>query len=59
MGPVTVKAQSSITLSSDPNGRPNSPFKRIIISNSCLAAGTEIELAAGKVAPIESVKTGD
>ncbi|MFY2561771.1 Hint domain-containing protein [Corallococcus terminator] len=58
-GPTTKKAQSSITLTSDPASRQPYKIKRIIITNSCLAAGTEIELAAGKVAPIESVKAGD
>ncbi|NTX33779.1 hypothetical protein HUA78_04970 [Myxococcus sp. CA033] len=59
-GTVSTPYQSSITLSNDDLvDRPSYSFKKLTITNSCLAAGTEIELAAGKVAPIESVKAGD
>ncbi|WP_338864141.1 Hint domain-containing protein [Myxococcus stipitatus] len=53
--------QSSVTLASpDPRfPRPDYTFKKITVTNSCLAAGTEIELAEGQVAPVESVKAGD
>lgn len=54
------KQRSSITLTNEENAhRPDFTFKKITITNSCLAAGTEIELAAGKAAPIESLKAGD
>ncbi|OJT20890.1 hypothetical protein BO221_28745 [Archangium sp. Cb G35] len=56
----TLKQSSSITLSNDDSVfRPNYKFKPITITNSCLAAGTEIELAAGGSSPIESLKVGD
>jgi hypothetical protein len=51
--------RSSITLSNEENTRPDYQFKPITITNSCLAAGTEIELAAGEPAAIESLKAGD
>ncbi|MCP3164497.1 Hint domain-containing protein [Myxococcus qinghaiensis] len=52
--------QSSVTLSNDRSvPRPDYTFKKITVTNSCLAAGTEIELAEGKVAPVESLKAGD
>ncbi|MBN1208989.1 MAG: hypothetical protein JXB05_29295 [Myxococcaceae bacterium] len=52
--------RSSITLSNDPAmTRADYTLKDITITNSCLAAGTEIELAAGKSATIESLKAGD
>ncbi|HYH96402.1 Hint domain-containing protein [Hyalangium sp.] len=55
-----TRYRSTITLSNDPNAlRPDYVFKRIEITNSCLAAGTEIELAAGESGPIESLKAGD
>ncbi|HYO71918.1 MAG TPA: Hint domain-containing protein, partial [Archangium sp.] len=55
-----LKHSSSITLSNDDNVfRPVYKFKPITITNSCLAAGTEIELAAGGSTPIESLKVGD
>jgi len=56
----TTKYRSSITLSNDPKTtRPDYTFKPIAITNSCLAAGTEIELATGKSTAIESMKAGD
>ncbi|MCP3101097.1 Hint domain-containing protein [Myxococcus sp. K15C18031901] len=52
--------RSSITLSNDPAAiRPDYVFKKITVTNSCLAAGTEIELAEGKPATIETLKAGD
>src|SRR5690242_4927007 len=54
------KYRSAITLSNDERtARPDYRFKPITITNSCLAAGTKIELAAGKSATIESLKAGD
>ncbi|MBZ4417971.1 Hint domain-containing protein [Myxococcus sp. RHSTA-1-4] len=55
-----TKYRSSITLSNDPAAvRPDYVFKKITITNSCLAEGTEIEMAEGKATTIESVKAGD
>ncbi|WP_141332961.1 Hint domain-containing protein [Myxococcus sp. AB025B] len=52
--------QSSVTLSNDRAvPRPDYTFKKITVTNSCLAAGTQIALAEGKVAPVESLKAGD
>jgi len=55
----TTKYRSTVTLSTEPTVRPDYTFKPISITNSCLAAGTKIELAAGKSAAIESLKAGD
>lgn len=55
-----TKYRSSITLSNDPEAiRPDFVLKKITLTNSCLAAGTEIQLADGKTTAIEAVKAGD
>ncbi|WP_244224801.1 Hint domain-containing protein [Corallococcus sicarius] len=55
-----TRYRSSITLSNDPAAvRPDFVFKRITLTNSCLAAGTEIEMAEGKATAIESLRAGD
>lgn len=55
-----TKYRSSVTLSNDPATlRPDYVFKRITITNSCLAAGTQVALAGGESASIESLKAGD
>ncbi|GMU06439.1 Hint domain-containing protein [Corallococcus caeni] len=55
-----TKYRSSITLSNDPAAvRPDYVFKKITVTNSCLAEGTQIALAEGKPAAIESLKAGD
>ncbi|MFY1830378.1 Hint domain-containing protein [Myxococcus fulvus] len=52
--------QSSVTLSTArPDIRLDYTFPKITVTNSCLAAGTQIELAEGSATPIESVKIGD
>jgi hypothetical protein len=54
-----TRYRSTLTLSNDPAAlRPDFTFKPITITNSCLAAGTEVELADGKPAPIESLQSG-
>jgi hypothetical protein len=55
-----TRYRSTITLSNDPATlRPDYVFKPITVTNSCLAAGTEIELADGEVVAIETIKAGD
>jgi len=64
--PVPVKSvpggtpfTTSFTISNDPDTlRPDFALKPITLTNSCLAAGTEIELATGSRAPIESLRIG-
>jgi len=51
--------QTSVTLTNEDLPRLAKSFKPITVTNSCLAAGTEIELAAGKTAPVEALKAGD
>ncbi len=52
--------EAPLTLSNDPSvSRPDYAFKKITVTNSCLAAGTEIALGEGKSAAIETVKQGD
>ncbi|MCP3061950.1 Hint domain-containing protein [Myxococcus sp. K38C18041901] len=52
--------QSSVSLSTAmPDSRFDYTFPKITVTNSCLAAGTQIELAEGAATPIESVKIGD
>lgn len=59
IAPDGTKYRSSMTLSSPGGGRPDHIFKKITVTNSCLAAGTEIELASGQSSAIESLKAGD
>lgn len=49
-------ASTSVTLSD--SGRADYTFKRITVTNSCLAAGTQIQLAGGTHAAIESLESG-
>lgn len=54
-----VKYRSSVTLSNDPSThRPDYDFKNIEITNSCLAAGSLIQLADGSQVAIEDLATG-
>lgn len=52
-------ALSSMTISNDPNVlRPEGPLERITLTNSCLAEGTQVQLADGRLAAIESLQIG-
>jgi len=49
----------SITISNDPaTPDVDNPLKKITLTNSCLAAGTQIQLGNGKLAAIESLHIG-
>jgi len=57
----TTSAQSGTSplfLTNNP-GKGTPDFPCINVTNSCLAAGTVIQLADGRGAPIESIQTGD
>jgi hypothetical protein len=49
---------SWVKLSDHTDGRAQYNFKRIEMTNSCLAEGTQIQLAGGKQAAIESLQSG-
>lgn len=50
----------SKVLSNNPNQfAPDHAYDPIQITNSCLAAGTLIQMASGELAPVESVTAGD
>lgn len=52
-------AQATITISSDPESlRPDVKVPPITMTNSCLAAGTQVALAGGKAAAIETLEAG-
>lgn len=52
-------SEIEFTVTSDVNfPRPEGPINPIKITNSCLAEGTVVELARGKAAKIESLKSG-
>ena len=52
-------AQATITISSDPaTMRPDVRVPPIEMTNSCLAAGTQVALAGGKTAAIETLRAG-
>lgn len=52
-------AQATITISSDPaTMRPDVRVPPIEMTNSCLAAGTQVALAGGKAAAIETLRVG-
>jgi hypothetical protein len=54
-----LKYSSSITISNDPAvQRPDQVLKQITITNSCLAAGTQVALADGEATAIEKVSAG-
>ncbi len=42
----------------DPNGNENGEIKPLIITNSCLAEGTQVSLGGGKQVAIEKLKIG-
>jgi len=54
-----VQYWTTATITTDPTTPRAAALNPITITNSCLAAGTEIELAAGKSGTIESLKMGD
>jgi hypothetical protein len=57
--PGNVQFTVSFTITNDPATlRPDATLPPITLTNSCLAEGTEIELGAGKLAPIESLQIG-
>jgi hypothetical protein len=52
-------AQATISISSDPATlRPDVRVPPITVTNSCLAAGTQVAMAGGKVAAIETLRAG-
>jgi hypothetical protein len=57
--PGNVPFTVSFTITDDPATlRPDATLPPITLTNSCLAEGTQIEIAAGKLAPIESLQIG-
>jgi len=57
--PGNVPFSVSFTISNDPATlRADKVLPPVTLTNSCLAEGTQIELAAGKLAPIESLHIG-
>lgn len=57
--PAGEAFQSSFTITNDPDTqRPNGVVDPITLTNSCLAEGTQIELADGKLAAIEALHIG-
>lgn len=57
--PGNVPFTVSFTITDDPATlRPDATLPPITLTNSCLAEGTQIELGAGKFAPIESLQIG-
>jgi len=57
--PGNVPFTVSFTITNDPATlRPDFTLKPITLTNSCLAEGTQIELIAGKFAPVESLQIG-
>lgn len=57
--PGNVPFTVSFTITNDPDTlRPDVVLKPITLTNSCLAEGTQIEVGAGELAPIESLQIG-
>jgi hypothetical protein len=57
--PAGIPFTTSFTISNDPATlRPDATLPPLTLTNSCLAEGTQIELATGTLAPIESLQIG-
>lgn len=56
-----VHGQQFLTFTNNPNPPATEYYKfvPITIINSCMAAGTQIKMADGRLLPVESVKVGD
>jgi hypothetical protein len=55
-----LPGQQAITITNNPlTGDPSMRIPNIKMTNSCLAAGTKIEMASGWLLPIEEIQMGD